>query len=167
MGEGLIAVIIMCVTMVTIALIVAYVVISGRRMTVAEQEAPHHEVPAQSSRRAYALGTEPKDEPVEPVNVPGFPHYEYSKTEQRWDVVPEHNGGLKPHETYDPATMAPLPVDPQRKPYARVYRPRPNSPYEPPRCVCHNRPLRADQTVLMWPLPGTDEVKIFCQKEAP
>lgn len=64
-----------------------------------------------------------------------------------------------------PVNNEPLPYDPANPPKEVIYRPRPNTPYPPPNCHCHGRPLKDGQQVLLWPVPDSDEKKIVCKRE--
>lgn len=59
--------------------------------------------------------------------------------------------------------MAPIPVDPERPPRPMVYRPRSGQPA--PTCHCHGRTVQPGQTVLIWPVPDSEEVRVYCQRE--
>lgn len=77
-----------------------------------------------------------------------------AEPEQRQESASPPDGGL------------PVPVDPDRPPTMKIYRPRPGSTAETPRCACHQRPVNPGDKVLWWPVPGSEEVRVFCQRGA-
>jgi len=84
---------------------------------------------------------EPSPEPVERYKSSPMPEYEYSKT------------------TVEDSALK---VDPARLPSKKIYRPQPGSTALPPRCVCHGKEVQQGQEVIMWPVLGSKEVKVFC-----
>lgn len=63
--------------------------------------------------------------------------------------------------------MPPLPVeDGEGSVDIKVYRPRPDTPYPPPQCICHNRPLRPGQR-FAWVTLKTGEVRVTCLDREP
>lgn len=58
---------------------------------------------------------------------------------------------------------APLPIDPKNPPKPQVYRPRnpddPNRPY----CACHGTSLVVGRTYIMW--PEGEGYRVFCRRE--
>lgn len=82
------------------------------------------------------------------------PVFEYEHTERKAD----------PDRMPAPGDDLPLPVDPARPPTVKAYRPRPGSTQPPPRCVCHQLPVRPGEKVLWWPMPDSEEIRVFCQR---
>ncbi len=64
-----------------------------------------------------------------------------------------------------PDSMAPAPFDPENPPRERTYQRRANSIAPVPRCFCHDRDLQSGQKILWWPVPDSEEVRIYCQRE--
>lgn len=64
----------------------------------------------------------------------------------------------------DPAEAdPPLPVDEARPPGVRVYDGWPAGA----RCSCHGELLRSGSTTMVWPLPDSDEIRVFCELSIP
>lgn len=148
MSEGLLAVLIICMTALGVTAMICWLQYRLRATATADRIVDDMLGDIEDSRR------------VRPAPMPVY-EYEYSRTE-----IPAPVPEAKPEpEPLQPDT-APMAVDPERPPYASVYNPRPLSTAVPPKCFCHKRPLTPGQKVLMWPVKGSEEVRIFCQREA-
>lgn len=63
-----------------------------------------------------------------------------------------------------PDPMAsPFPVDPERLPKVVDY----DGSLPHLRCVCHDEQLRAGSTVMLFPVPDSDEMRIVCERAIP
>lgn len=120
MGEGLLAVVVICVTAVIIAAIAAYVKIMGRE----PQE-----------RIVYK-----EAEPQKRVSFAGEDITEYA-SEFAWE-------DLKPVEAPHKSGMPPMPIDPKNPPKRMTF-PMGN-PLTPPLCMCHSKPVVGGQEVFAW-----------------
>lgn len=135
MSEGLAAVIIICLTLIGIVL-----VISTTKLILAKESRPAELSRDEAERMRERIERAPKP-------TPGIPWEERDP-----DRPTPQNDGL------------PLPVDPGRPPTVKIYRPRPGSTEPSPRCVCHQLPVEPGDKVLWWPMPGSEEVRMFCQR---
>lgn len=82
------------------------------------------------------------------------------------DNLVDEKPWLEDEPSYEPDSMAPIPVDPRNPPKPRIYSRSPGSTADTPCCTCHpGRPLEEGQEILWWPVPDSDVVKIFCQRE--
>lgn len=57
----------------------------------------------------------------------------------------------------------PFPVDPDNPPRVMVY----DGGMPHLRCVCHVEPLQPGSTVMLFPVPGSKEVRIVCERAIP
>lgn len=103
---------------------------------------------------------------VEIREAPPERHVPLKERISTFDPDPGETEGVPEWPDPDPpVNNDPLPYDSANPPREVIYRPRPNSPYAPPNCHCHGRPLRNGQRVLLWPVPNSEEKKIVCQRE--
>lgn len=142
MSEGLTGVIIVCMTVLCIVM-----VISRTRLILASKEA-RRTADLEEMRRQEAERMRERIERA-PKPTPGIAWEEREADPDR--PPPQHDG-------------LPLPVDPGRPPTVKVYRPRLGSTEPLPRCVCHRLPVEPGDKVLWWPMPGSEEVRMFCQR---
>lgn len=155
MSEGLAGVIIVCVTLILITLVISLtkLVLNREAKPVApERMGPQPDgmtwkVPAGGSKEAFAD--------------------RFMKAAQE---AAEHNrmvdaalAPADPDRTPAP-DAAPAPFDSDNPPVKRIYRRKPGSTAPVPQCFCHRRPLKEGQEILWWPLPGSQEIRIYCQR---
>lgn len=155
MSEGLVGVLIVCMTVLCIAL-----VISRTRLILASKEARRTADPEEARRQEAERMRERIERAPKPA--PGFDWDEVAaRLAEEGEAEAARQAG--PDDTPSDHGM-PLPVDPARPPSVKTYRPRPDSVEPPPRCVCHRLPVQPGDKVLWWPMPGSEEVRVFCQR---
>lgn len=145
-------IVMICLTMIVITAILSTAWYNINK--VDPEEESRQRMLAAEDRFIEAMNREGRDKAASRPKFTPRPSIEYSEE-------PEPELELES----EPDSMAPLPVDPDNPPKPIVYNRRPNSTAPIPRCTCHGQLLKAGQEVLWWPVPGSDAVKVFCQRE--
>jgi hypothetical protein len=135
MGEGLIAVIVVCVTALVVAAMVVYV----------------------------KLVSMPRQEPIKraplPERGPMDSTYTYSRVVSQGPWTPPEEKSEEPVSDDE----LPHPVDPDHQPFVTNLKDSVMS--DPPNCHCHGTPVTPGQRVLLWPVLGTHgkQFWIYCK----
>jgi len=151
MSEALIAIVIICATVLVVTLIICVTQIHLNKQDEASEKRPDS---------GWTVPMEARSELWRDVEE----HLQESVQEPEPVVEKARESASKPEAELDMSKMAALPFDKENPPSTYVYNPRSEIQGDVPKCFCHKRSLTRGQVVIMWPMKDSPEVRIFCQE---
>lgn len=161
MSDGLIGVIAVCVTVLMVVAMICWTRLRMRGPLPQGLVSRHGDLAPQEAQRLH----DEFQRAVSDLPPPAAHNAFYEEDEDVAKVQAAFEAGDKATTARrgDPDEMGPLPVDPERPPKVVTYKRRSTAP--PPSCFCHGRQVQENQTVLMWPIPDSQEVRLYCQNQ--